>query len=143
CSPSTIATHAARLARHCQLFHELHRPKGPIEEPLVLDTFVSFEYSQFHPTGFHVLIGKHSHYVHGFTLSELRRSGRMTKAQKQTRAKIEAKLGRPDPRGTEKDVATLLQVVLAGSEAVTLHTDEHTDYPRAIQHLSGVRIEHQ
>jgi transposase-like protein len=143
CSSTTIATHAARIARHCQLFHELHRPKGPIAEPLVLDTFVSFEYSQFHPTGFHMLVGKHSHYVHGFTMTELRRSGRMTREQKKTRAKIEAKVGKPDPRGTEQDVAALLKVVLAGSSRATLHTDEHTDYPLAIRHVPEVRFEHR
>jgi transposase-like protein len=142
CSPSTIATHAARIARHCQLFHEVHRPKGAIGESLVLDTFVSFEYSQFHPTGFHLLVGKHSHFVHGFTMTELRRSGRMTPTQKKTRAKLEARLGRPDPRGTEKDVATLLHVVLAGSSQATLHTDEHADYPLAVRRVPHVHFEH-
>src|SRR5436190_7779545 len=63
CSPSTVGAHAARLARHCLLFHARHRPLGPVSEPLVLDTFVSFEYSQFHPTGFHLLVGKDSHFL--------------------------------------------------------------------------------
>jgi hypothetical protein len=142
CSPSTIATHAARLARHCQLFHECHRPKGPIDEPLALDTFVSFEFSQFHPTGFHWLVGKHSHFVHGFTMTEMRRSGRMTKSQKKTRGTLEARVGRPDPRGTEKDVARLLEVVLGHTDQVTLHTDEHTDYPLAMRRVPKVRFEH-
>ena len=49
-SPQTIASLAARLGRHCQLIHEEVRPKGAIQEPLALDSFESFEYSQDHPT---------------------------------------------------------------------------------------------
>src|SRR5690349_18113023 len=70
-SPQTILLHAARLGRHCELFHERLRPKGPVAEPLVLDGFQSFEFSQYHPTLFHVVAGKDSHFFHGFTHSEL------------------------------------------------------------------------
>ena len=42
-----------------------------------------------------------------FTDSELRRSGRMTAAQKRERARREAALGRPDPRSIEREVAAL------------------------------------
>lgn len=142
CSPQTIATHSGRLGRHCLLFHERMRPHGPLTEPLVLDTFVSFEYSQYHPTGFHVAVGKESHFFHGFTDSELRRSGSMTKAQKRKRARLEARHGRPDPRSTEKEVLALLQIVTAGSTHLVLYTDEHQDYPRALRQLVGVEVEH-
>lgn len=143
CSPQTVATHAARLGRHCQLFHERHRPHGPLAEPLVLDTFVSFEFSQYHPSGFHVAVGKRSHFFYGFTDSELRRSGRMTPAQKLKRARLEARHGRPDPRSTQKEVAALLGLVTAHSEALVLHTDEHTDYPRALKALRGIAVTHE
>jgi transposase-like protein len=142
CSPQTIATHAAHLGRHCQLFHEQLRPRGQVTEPLVLDTFVSFEYSQYHPTGFHLLVGKDSHLVYGFTDSELRRSGTMTARQKRKRARLEARYGRPDPRSTEKEVAVLLQIVLASSATAVLYTDEHQDYPRALRRVTSCKIEH-
>ena len=142
CSPQTIATHAARLGRHCQLFHEQLRPRGELAEPGVLDTFVSFEFSQFHPTGFHLLAGKASHFFHGFTDSELRRSGSMTARQKRRRALLEARHGRPHPRAIELEVAELLAIVLAGSKRVELHTDEHQDYPRALRRLSHHRLAH-
>jgi transposase-like protein len=74
-SPQTILLHANRLGRHCQLFHELHRPRGPLTEPIALDGFQSFEYSQFHPTWYHVVAGRKSHFFYGLTDSELRRSG--------------------------------------------------------------------
>ena len=143
CSPQTIATHAARLARHCLLFHQRLRPRGPLTEPGVLDTFVSFEFSQYHPTGFHLLAGQHSHFFHGFTDSELRRSGTMTARQKRRRARLEQQLGRPDPRSTEHEVAELLAIVLAGSHTVELHSDQHADYPRALRHLGQRRFTHR
>ena len=57
-SPSTIGRLSARLGRHCLLFHELHRPRGPILEPLALDSFESFEWSQYYPSNYHVAVGK-------------------------------------------------------------------------------------
>ena len=141
-SPQTLQSLAARLARHCQLFHETLRPRGLIFEPLVLDGFQSFEFSQYHPTLFHVVAGQHSHFFYGFTDSELRRSGRMTARQKRRRAALERLHGRPDPRSTRREVALVLAVVCPRPQPLTLHTDEHTDYPRALADLSHLAIEH-
>jgi transposase-like protein len=143
CSPQTIATHAARLGRHCLLFHEQRRPRGTLAEPAALDTFVSFEFSQYHPTGFHLLAGRESHFFHGFTDSELRRSGTMTPRQRRVREQLEARHGRPDPRSTETEVAELLAIVLHGCRRAEIHSDEHHDYPRALARLPGVAITHR
>jgi transposase-like protein len=142
-SPQTILTHAARLGRHCMLFHERHRPHGPLAEPVALDTFVSFEFSQDHPVGFHVVAGTASHFFYGFTDSEHRRSGRMTPRQRRRRARLERLLGRPDPRAGEKAVRDVLAVVAPQPQALTLHTDEHADYPRALRRLRHLRVDHR
>ena len=42
-APTTVLRQVERLGRHCLLFHERHRPKGPLCEPLVIDGFESFE----------------------------------------------------------------------------------------------------
>jgi transposase-like protein len=145
-SPQTVLTHSARLGRHCQLFHEIHRPLGPLREPIDLDGFHSFEFSQFYPSAFHLVVGKRSHWFYGFSDSELRRSGTMTKAQRKKRAELEARLGRPDPRSTEREVAGLLAILARKSKSFDLHTDEHADYPRAIRRLAellvGLVVEH-
>jgi transposase-like protein len=141
-SPQTVLRLAARLGRHCQLVHEELRPRGPLREPLALDSFESFEFSQYHPTSFHVAVGQRSHYFHGFTDSELRRRGRMTSGQKRRRAEFEARLGRPDPRSIESEVEQLLRIVAAGSESIKLHTDEHSDYPRAIRRIAELAVTH-
>ncbi len=141
-SPQTILTHASRLGRHALLFHEQHRPRG-IEEPVALDSFQSFEFSQHHPTLFHLVTGQASHFTYGFTETELRRSGTMTPEQKLERALGELLFGRPDPRSTEKEVAAVLSIVTKAGQAIELHTDEHQDYPRALKRLGDRTFQHQ
>lgn len=142
-SPQTVLGLANRLGRHCQLVHERLRPRGPLTEPVALDGFVNFEYSQYHPTSDHHLIGRESHFFYGFTVSEHRRSGRMTKAQRRKRAALEQRWGRPDPRATEKDVAALLRAVCPEQQTLELTTDEHQDYPPAIRRVAHLEVRHE
>jgi transposase-like protein len=142
-SPSTVMGQTARLGRHCLLVHAERRPRGPVPEPLVLDGFVSFEYSQYHPTEVHTLVGAHSHYVYGITESELRRSGRMTARQRRRRAGLEARYGRPDPGSRAREVAALLRIVAPEGQGLELHSDEHPDYPRALRRVPHLRVRHR
>ncbi len=141
-SPSTIEGQALRLGRHCQLFHEQHRPRGPLREALVLDGFRSFEYSQYHPCEFHLAVGARTHFFYGFTVSELRRSGAMRPAQRRRRESLEGRLGRPDPGATEKDVAALLRILVAPESGLALRSDDHRAYPRALRRLGWDAVAH-
>jgi transposase-like protein len=141
CSPHRVLGQSARLGRHCLLFHERRRP--PVREPLCLDTFVSFEFSQYAPTGFHLAAGQASHFCYGFTASELRRSGAMTARQRRRRERLEARLGRPDPRATERDVAALLATLCPTAQPLELHSDQHQDYPRALRRLPHLALTHR
>jgi hypothetical protein len=67
----------------------------------------------------------------------------MTSAQKRRRAVLEERLGRPDPRSIEKEVAALLAEIVPKSLAIELTTDEHESYPRAIRRLRNHGIVHQ
>ena len=142
-SPQTVLLHANRLGRHCLLFHQANRPSGPVQEPVALDGFQSFEYSQYYPTYYNVVAGQESHYFYGFTDSELRRSGTMSKEQKDRRAELEAELGKPDPRAIEHGVAAVLEITCPKPQELELHTDEHTDYPRAIKRVKHLNITHR
>jgi transposase-like protein len=142
-SPDTVARHASRLGRQAMLRHWKYWAGRPINEPVALDGFVSFEFSQYYPTHFHVLAGRESHYFYGFTESECRRSGRMTKRQKARRAELETRLGRPDPRSNEKEVAALLALVTRQRGVLDLYTDEDQAYPRALRRLHGPIVRHQ
>jgi hypothetical protein len=142
-SPETVLRQGGRLGRHALLFHRQHGPRGPLAEPVALDGFESFEYSQYYPTHYHVLVGSSSHYGYGFTDSELRRKGRMTRGQKRRRAALEATLGRPDPKSIEKEVAELLRVVAPAAQRLELHSDEHPAYPRALRRVPHLAVTHR
>ena len=142
-APTTVLGQVERLGRHCLLFHERHRPKGPLVEPLVVDGFESFEYSQYHPLHFHTAVGAHSQFFHAFTDSELRRKGRMTDPQKKRRAALEAQLGRPDPRSIEREMAALLALVVPEKSAAEIRSDEHPAYPRALRRLQDRHLQHR
>jgi len=142
-SPETVARVSGRLGRHSLLFHELRRPKGRIREPLALDSFESFEFSQYYPTSYHVAAGQASHFFYGFTESECRRRGTMTRGQKRRRAALEDRMGRPDPKSIEKEVAALLAIVAPLPQALELHTDQHKSYPRALRRVPHLSVQHR
>jgi hypothetical protein len=122
------------------LFHEQHRPRLAPSEPLVLDGFESFEFSQYWITHLNTVVGAESHFHYGTTVAELRRKGRMTNRQKRRRRELEACCGRPDPRAIQKSVAEVLSLVVPpGSGELTLRSDDHRDYPRALRSLRPER----
>lgn len=143
CAATTVMTQVTRLGRHCLLLLYDLRPRGALREPLVIDGFESFAYSQYHPLHLHLAVGAHSHFGYAFTHSELRRKGRMTRAQRARRARLEARHGRPDPRAIESDVATLLRLAVPVPQPVVLRSDEHDAYPRALQHLPQHTFTHE
>ena len=140
-APSTIDRQIYHLGRHCLLYHLEMMKNRPRLEELVLDSFVTFEHSQYHPFHLHLAVDKRSSFMPYFTDSEVRRSGRMTAAQKRRREQLEALRGRPDPRAVRKDVTELLKYLCRNVGQLTLHTDEHREYPLAIRELK-CRIRH-
>jgi len=143
CHPTTVMGLAARLGRHALLYLEHHRPPLPIAEPLVIDGFESFEFSQYHPLHVNLAVGAHSHYLYAFTESELRRKGRMTRYQRRRRGWLEARFGRPDPKAVERGVAALVEVAAPQAQPLTIHSDEHDAYPRAFRRLRAYPITHE
>jgi len=139
-SPNTIQGQLSRLGRHCLLYQQRHQPE--VEEPVVLDGFESFEYSQYFPFHFNVLVGKDSHFFYGFTDSPLRRKGSMTRTQKKRRQALECELGRPDPKALENGVVDLLKMLVPGKQELELYSDDHPAYPRAFKRLPGLSIRH-
>jgi len=142
-SPSTVLRQAIRLGRHCLLFHARLRPSGSPSEPLVVDGFESFEFSQYTPIHVHAAVGAASHFVYGLTDSELRRKGRMTEVQRRRRLALEVRYGRPDPKAIERDLAALLELVAPPGSALELHSDDHPAYPRALRRLPDRRFAHR
>jgi len=142
-SPTTVLRQTERLGRHCLLFHERLRPRHAPQEPIAVDGFETFEWSQDVPVHFHTAIGTRSHFFYAFTDSELRRKGRMTERQRRRRAEREARLGRPDPRSIEREMAELLALVVPPGGRATVRSDEHPAYPRAIRRLADRTVVHE
>ena len=113
-----------------------------MSESLVVDGFETFEFSQYTPVHFHTAVGADSHYVYGFTDSELRRKGRMTARQQQRRAQLELRFGRPDPRSIEREMAALVALVAPAGAALAILSDDHPAYPRAFARLRDRAIAH-
>ena len=134
-SHTTVMKQTERLGRHCLLFSHLNRPHE-IREPVVIDGFESFEFSQYHPCHFHVAVGAESHFFYAFTDSELRRKGRMTPYQKRRRRLLERSRGRPDPKSIEMEVGELV-ALLPGQRVLRIRSDEHRAYPRALRRMGG------
>jgi transposase-like protein len=143
CAPATVDLHLSRVGRHCLLF-ERQLPLPPSTwRDIVADGLATFELSQFFPFEFLAAVDKNSSYLLHFTIAPLRRSGRMTAEQKVTRAKLEAELGKPDPKAVEKGMREVFQEAARGADAVDMFTDEHQAYPRAMRSLPCPYTHHQ
>ena len=135
---ATIARRIARLGRHCLIFHRNLLQEKELEEPVVVDGFETFEYSQYFPFHINFAAGSDSWLLYHFTDSPLRRKGSMTPGQKKKRAALEETLGRPDPKAVERGMAQLLKTLLEQlkpDERLVLHSDDHPAYHRARRRL--------
>jgi len=134
-APTTIDRQLARLGRHCLLYHAEQMRRARPASAVVIDGLVTFELSQYWPFHHHLAIEPTSDFIVYFTDSEVRRSGRMTAAQRRQRDRLERQFGRPDPRAVLKDVTHLLEVVAGGQRRLVVLSDEHQAYPKAIRRL--------
>jgi transposase-like protein len=141
CAASTIHGQLSRLGRHCLLFHEQMRRQAPSSRDIVIDGLETFEYSQYFPFHHNLAIDNASGVILSFTDSPLRRKGSMTAAQKVRRRELESMFGRPDPKAIRTGMRDLLTVVLEGVAEVTIRSDDHPAYVRAMRHIP-TRITH-
>jgi hypothetical protein len=148
---STLMRHLARGGRQALLYHYGRLRNHQVTEPVAVDGFESFEYSQYFPFHLNLAAGLRSWFVYGFTESPLRRKGRMTAVQKRRREELERALGRPDPKAVPRGMSELLELVFRGlrprrsaSDALEIHSDDHPSYPPALRrfmHRSGHKLE--
>lgn len=123
-SPSSIAMHEKLLA------------DLSLSENLVADGFESFDRSQYFPNNINLLVGQKSQFLYGITHTTIRRKGAMTEHQKQVRRALESRF-LPPRQAIKMSFARLLELIpglwdSATISELTLWTDEHHAYPRAI-----------
>ena len=141
-SHSTVARHIARGARHCLLFHRRQLDREPaleLREPVVIDGFESFAYSQYLPLPHpprrrwpqHLPLRLHRRPAAPQGLDDPlpeappRRSSRTSRAG-------------PIPKAVERGFAELVEELLPRlpeGEALELHSDDHPAYQRALRRI--------
>jgi transposase-like protein len=136
CASSTIDLQLSRLGRHCLLFQRQLSPPASTCRDIVVDGLVSFEHSQFFPFELLVAVDNNTSFILHFTDAPLRRSGRMTEAQKVKRANLEAKLGKPDPKAVVVGMREVLQEAITGAVRAIIRSDEHEAYPQALRSVT-------
>jgi len=135
CAPSTVDLQLSRLGRHCLVFQRQTPLPASTCRDIVIDGLVSFEHSQFYPFEILAAVDNDTSFILHLTDAPLRRSGRMTDAQKVKRARLEAKHGRPDPRAVLDGAREILQEAVVGANQAIIRSDEHRAYPRALKGL--------
>jgi transposase-like protein len=128
-----------RLSREMLALHHKLEKGFSLREDLVADGFESFDRSQYFPNNITILVGQTSQYLYGFTHTTIRRKGRMTESQKARRKELERKYRAPR-EGIERSFSKLLEIIpLLWNKLLisylSLITDEHFAYPRAISHI--------
>ncbi len=143
CATTTVMTHAARLGRQALLVLEANRPRAAPREPIAIDGFESFAFSQYYPLHLNLVVGADSHFAYAFTESELRRKGRMTVAQKRKRVREEASVGRADPKSIERGMAEAVALAVPPGTHACVRSDEHRAYPRSLGRLADRSFDHE
>jgi transposase-like protein len=144
CAPSTVTRQSYRAGRHFMLLMSaaLEALRNKPLEPIVLDHFETFEFSQDLPFGIATAVGQRSWFVYGIDPAPHRRSGRRTSSQQR---RLEARPNRPRHGGyagsTKRTIDRLLRF---SQEGLHLVTDDHESYRRIIRrHPQRERIKHE
>jgi hypothetical protein len=141
CAPSTVTRLSARLGRHALLLmaRALRQLWGILAEPVVLDHFETFEFTQDYPFGVATPVGRDSWFLYGVDPAPHPRSGRRSQVQ-------QARLRRRPPRRLLGDYdASSLRVLrgllrLASPRCpLQVDGDGHPAYDRAARRL-GPRL---
>ena len=138
-STRLLANRHLRLARTAMALHADSLDEFTLTEPLVLDGFESFAFSQYYPNNLNLLVAGDSQFVLGMTGTVLRRKGRMTKVQKIRRGELERAWKAPS-NGIFQSCKKLFQYgchLSFGSRRLPIEfrTDEKQEYGRAIGQL--------
>lgn len=142
-SCGTIQNRIDRLSRQAIAVHHLLRPLRTLHEPICIDGFVSFDRSQYFPNNITLAVTSDSQFILGLSHATLRRSGRMTAAQKRTRARLDT-CYQFERHALERSFSELLQRLekehhFSPTTPLILITDEKKEYRRALSAYPAFR----
>ena len=133
CAPSTVTRLAARIGRHAMLLQALALEQlSTICEPIVLDHFETFVYSQDDRLGLATPVGQRSWFVYGLDPAAHRRGGRRSRGRPCLKRRLPAREPGPVARSTERVLRLLLERSTRDVEVVS---DDAPAYGQAVRAL--------
>jgi len=144
CAPSTVTRLAARIGRHCMLvlLHAVAGLRGRALEPIVLDHFETFEFTQDLPFGIATAVGQRTWFVYGVDPAPHRRAGRRSPEQQRRLRDRPARAHRGGYRGSTR--RTIDRLLGLGPGALHLVSDDHGSYRATVRrHPERHRIRHE
>ena len=142
CAPSTVTRLSARLGRIALLLQAeaLQTLQFP-GEPIVLDHFETFAFSQDDRVGIGTAVGQRSWFVYAFDPAPHRRGGRRSARRLARKRSLPTVEPGSVTRSTDR-VLRLLQAL--GPEPLRLVTDDHPAYRAAVSQRSiGQAVDHR
>lgn len=142
CAHSTTARLAARLGRHAMLLHSraLAFLRGRLDEPVVLDHFETFEFSQDLPFGVATPVGSRSWFVYGLDPAPHRRTGRRTVAQDRRLRRRPRRPAHGGYRGSTARALRALLPLIPEGRRLDLVGDGHPAYDEVAGRHRRVRL---
>jgi hypothetical protein len=136
-SCGTVQNRLDRIGRQMLGMHSILRLGLPRTEDVSIDGFQSFDLSQYHPNNYTMSTTRSTRFVLGATHASLRRAGRMTDEQRETRAQIDA-VHRYEKKAIERSFRQLLDQLdreyrHGGRQTLVIISDEHKAYARAFR----------
>ncbi len=130
CAPSTVTRLAARIGRHALLLQALALEQiAEIDEPVVLDHFETFVYSQDDRLGIATPVGQRSWFVYGIHAASHRRTGRRSLRKRRVRGPLPEPVAGSVVRSTQESLDLLVSRAPRGLHLVT---DDHPAYRSAV-----------
>jgi hypothetical protein len=130
------------------LKHTILTENTLIEEAVAVDGLENFAGDQYEPNNINQAVGYGSLFIYDFGFAPMNRKGKMSDRQKAINKELEATQGRFDTQAIRTNfgevVRRLIRKKSPKNEALTLHTDEHYQYKRAIRYdLRDLPIDHK
>lgn len=133
CAPSTVTRQSARLGRHALLLsaRALAECAGRVAEPIVVDHFETFEFSQDLPYGVATAVGSESWFLYGLDPVPHGRSGRLSPAQHARRRARPYRPSRGGYAGSFRRILDLLLPLRPETRPLELRCDGKIEYRQA------------
>jgi hypothetical protein len=134
CAPSTVTRLASRLGRHALLLlaRALEQLRGRVAEPLVLDHFETFEFTQDYPFGVATPVGADSWFLYGLDPAPHARTGQRSRVQQRRLLSRPPRPSRGGYVGSTHRILDLLLPLAKSTGPMVIRGDGHAAYDRAV-----------